>query len=231
MNLHNCILRPGRVLEINKNNPGQIKIEAPGLFSKQHIQQLPWVYPFFTGHTNQFSKPIVNQEVWVLNNKENPSQLYWFLKNEDQFKEIEKFEEITKDTNVECVVHREVGSGWATLYFSDGQGWIIRHNSDSIIQIRKDGSILLENPNETNRSIDICNNSISLGKKGGSDHPASLGDKVQECFDLIQQCLKTVKQAAAGNAYTSNIATAIGSFPDKLKNKIPETLSKEVTLQ
>jgi hypothetical protein len=247
MRFVDATLRPGKVLEISKDFPSKIKIEAPGLFSKinssgkDQTSKLPWINCFFDGSvgTNGFVKPNIGDEVWVLNNESNPSQIYWFLKNEDRTDKLKN--EIFTDENlgtsgfldqniIECIVHREAGTGYASLYFTDGTGWIIRGNSGSYIRIRKDGSIILDNTGENNRTIDICSNSISLGKEGGSDHPAALADKVQDCLDLIYQTLKTVKQAASGNTYTKNIAVAIGNFPDKLKNKIPEILSKEVTL-
>lgn len=248
MRFVDATLRPGKVLEISKEFPSKIKIEAPGLFSKingsgqDQTSKLPWINCFFDGSvgTNGFVKPNIGDEVWVLNNESNPSQIYWFLKNEDRTDKLKN--EIFTNENlgtsgfldqniIECIAHREAGTGYASLYFTDGTGWIIRGNSGSYIRIRKDGSIILDNTGENNRTIDICSNSISLGKEGGSDHPAALADKVQDCLDLIYQTLQTVKQAASGNTYTKNIAVAIGNFPDKLKNKIPEILSKEVTLQ
>lgn len=255
MRFVDATLRPGKVLEISKEFPSKIKIEAPGLFSKingsgkDQTSKLPWINCFFDGSvgTNGFVKPNIGDEVWVLNNESNPSQIYWFLKNEDRTDKLKNeiftnenlgisdFSDVSNSSInqqniIECIVHREAGTGYASLYFTDGTGWIIRGNSGSYIRIRKDGSIILDNTGENNRTIDICSNSISLGKEGGSDHPAALADKVQDCLDLIYQTLQTVKQAASGNTYTKNIAVAIGNFPDKLKNKIPEILSKEVTL-
>lgn len=249
MRLLDCTLRPGKVLEVSKEFPSFLKIEAPGLFSKydssgsDNTSKLPFIRPFFEGNvgTNGFTKKNVGDEVWILNNDSNPAQLYWFNKNEDDInilkneifkEENSKTSFLDNSTIIECVVHREAGAGYASLYFSDGTGWIIRGNGNGgIVQIRKDGSVKIGSENENNRIIDICSDSISLGKEGGSDHPAALADKVQDCLNLIQQCLHTMKQVASGNAYTVNIATAIGSFPDRLKSKIPDILSKEVTLQ
>ena len=81
MRLSNAILRPGKVLEVVDAN-GTIKVSAPGLFSDQDDPKLlPPVTPLLLLHSNQYSTPIVGNEVWVLNFTDNTQQLYWFRKD------------------------------------------------------------------------------------------------------------------------------------------------------
>ena len=98
---------------------------------------------------------------------DNPLQLYWFRKDPhiDANKEI--FEEGGIE-NVEIFCNRESGLGYATLYFSDGSGWILR-NDDSRLQIFPDGHIEL-GMNWPHRTIKIDSNAISLGD---GEHPAA----------------------------------------------------------
>lgn len=222
MKLIHGTLRPGRVIEVLEG--GDIKVEAPGLFSAEDKENLPPVMPFFGGHANTYSAPEVDDEVWVLSYTDNPRSLHWLRK--DDGKAVNK--DLIQGEDVEILCNRETGAGWATIMFESGQGWIIRNN-ESLINIRKDGSIIL-NPNMPNRTVDLCSSSISLGSEGGSKHPAALGDEVQECLEIIQTALETIKQTAAMNAYTSPIGIALGGLPAQLKKKAARVTSANVTL-
>jgi hypothetical protein len=173
MKLSNGILRPGRVIEVMDH--GHIKAYAPGLFSKEDKNNLPPIMPFLGWHANTFTASKLYDEVWVLNLSDNPQQLFWFRK--DNYKE----NELTKEENVEVLCHRETGFGWATLYFSDGSGWILK-NVDSIIQIDPDGNIKLSRP-ESHRTIHINEDNISIGSEGSSAHPAAYADILEDILN------------------------------------------------
>ena len=223
MKLLHAILRPGRVLEHLGN--GQIKAEAPGLFSAQDDpQKLPPIYPFFGLHANTYSEPLEGDEVWILNLEDNSRQLFWFRKDDRSVNNTE----IEDEENVEVLCNREAGTGLATLYFSDGTGWMFR-NGDSYMQIRADGSILL-NPNVPSRCIHLNQESISLGSENKSAHPGAYGDRIQDILEIISTCLATMRQAASTNAFTAAIGAAIGATPEKIQAKTPKISSPNVTL-
>lgn len=215
-------MRPGRVIEVLGS--GNVKVEAPGLFSEEDKENLPTVMPFFGLHNNSYSEPKEDDEVWVLNVEDNPLQLFWFRKDD----RTGHNDELESEENVEIICNREAGTGYATIYFSDGTGWMFR-NGDSFINIKADGSILLD-PNMDNRKIHLCSNSISLGSEGGSKHKAGYGDETRKALEMIQSCLDSIRQAASKNPYTMLIAKAIGSVPEKLNSQIPKTISSNVTL-
>lgn len=215
-------MRPGRVIEVLGS--GNVKVAAPGLFSEEDKENLPTVMPFFGLHANSYSEPKVQDEVWVLNVEDNPLQLFWFRKDD----RTEHNTDLEGEENVEILVNREAGTGYATIYFSDGTGWMFC-NGKSFINIMKDGSILID-PDIDKRVIHCCGNSISLGSKGGSSHKAGYGDEISEALNMICACLASVRQAALTNPYTTNIAGAIGSTPDELNTQITKTVSPNVTL-
>ena len=223
MNLMNGTLIPGEVLEILEN--GEIKAAVPGLFSEQDKESLPPIYPFFGNHANTYSQLKVGDYVWVLSFTDNNRQLHWIRK--DSFKEANK--ELMKEQNVEVLCNREFGggAGWATIYFSDGSGWIIREG-DSKIQIRPNGSILLDGGQS---KIDINNQGISLGLEGKSTHPAAYGDTLVETLEKIASTLEAIQKAAESNPYTKGIATAISINIQPIKELIPEITSPNVTLE
>lgn len=215
-------LRPGRVIEVM--GQGNIKVEAPGLFSAEDIDYLPTVMPFFGLHANTYSEPKIQDEVWVLNLDDNPQQLFWFRKDDRS----EPNKNLESEQNVEILCNREAGIGFATIYFSDGTGWMFR-NGDSFIQIKADGSILL-NPDIPSRCIHLNQESISLGSENKSAHPAAYADKLQDILEMLTTCLSTIRQAASTNSFTAPISTAIGGTPEKIKSVIPKIVSPNVTL-
>lgn len=214
-------MRPGKVIEVLGS--GNVKVAAPGLFSEQDIENLPTCMPFFLGAANSYSEPEVGQEVWVLNAVDNPLQVFWFRK--DQREDNAYMESLE---NVEVLCNRPTGMGFATIYFSDGTGWVIKGNQ-SYIQIKADGSILLQT-GMTNRCIHICGDSISLGSVGGSSwHPAK-GEKVQDALNAIATILNLIKTAAESFVPLMPLGAAIEAGYDILKQSIDEINSTNVTM-
>jgi hypothetical protein len=201
-----------------------IKVDAPGKFAAADKDKLPPVYPFFGQHTNSFSSVDVDDEVWLLSCSDNKRQLHWFRK--DNYEEANL--DLMNGKNVDILVNRESGAGWATLMFEDGQGWIIRNN-DGKINVRKDGSILLDS-GDPHRVIDICSDSISLGSVGGSKHKAAYGDEVQQIFESVYAMMQTLKVAAGQSSFTAHLVPAIESQITNIKTKIPLVTSENVTL-
>lgn len=218
MKLLHATLRPGRVLEVL--NRGEVKVEAPGLFSKEDKERLPKVYPFFGGAVNSYSSPKEGDDIWVLNLEDNPVQLYWFRR--DRREDNEKLE---GEENVEILCNRPAGTGWATLYFSDGSGWILR-NGESVISIDRNGDILLDT-HKASRYIRISRNGIILG---GEEHEGARGDVVQDLLETLATCLSTIRSVAATNPYTLAISSAIGSTPEKIASGANKVSSPHIKI-
>lgn len=221
MRLNNAILRPGKVLEVVDTN-GTIKASAPGLFSEQEDPNLlPPVSPLLLSHSNQFSTPIVDDEIWILNFTDNTQQLYWFRK--DNYQENNK--NILNEANVEVLCNRESGASWATIYFSDDSGWIVK-NDRSFIQIDTNGDIKLKHPN-AHRCIDINSNNISLGSEGLSRHPAAYADEIEKILWKINTTLNSIKIASSVIPFTMPISNAIDT---SWASDISSIRSQHVTL-
>jgi hypothetical protein len=226
MKLINGTLRPGQVLEVLEN--GKIKASAPGLFSSQDQNNLPPIMPFFelsSSHANSFSTPQVGDEVWVLNMSDNPLQLYWFRKDDHITNNSKIFEEGGSE-NVEIICNRESGMSWATLYFSDGSGWVLR-NDDSKLQIYPDGHIEL-GMNWPNRTINIDSKAIHLGNSE-KEHPACYGDETAEVLLKLCGVLEAVGMMAKVNPYTMHLSQPLSSV-SKIKNDISGIISSHVKI-
>jgi hypothetical protein len=109
--------------------------------------------------------------------------------------------EILGATNVEILCNRESGVGYASLFFSDGTGWMLR-NDDSRLQIFPDGHIEL-GMNWPHRTITIDPNSIRLGDGA---HPAAYGDEVANILMKICGLLQNAAKAAKTTPYTMALA-------------------------
>lgn len=221
MKLSNATIRPGKILAVLPN--GNIKATAPGLFSYvDDLEKLPPIMPF--NSSGVYSQPKKLDEVWIMNFSDNPQQLYWFKKgNVNSNTNINVSEE-----NVEVLCNREAGGEWCTIYFSDGSGWVIGKGS-SIININPEGDIVLTT-GAPNRTIDINKDSISLGSRGESAHPAAYGDCVEDTFDALSSLLSGVAIKAMANPYTAAIGLELMAKLPAFMDKIETISSSHVTL-
>ena len=224
MKLINGILRPGEILEVLEN--GKIKASAPGLFAEEDKDLNPPIMPFWElmgSHANAFSTPIVGDEIWLLNLTDNPLQLYWFRKDNHIAANADIFSE-AGTANVEILCNRESGVGYASLFFSDGTGWMLR-NDDSRLQIFPDGHIEL-GMNWPHRTITIDAESIRLGDGA---HPAAYGDEVANILMKICGLLQNAAKAAKTTPYTMALSP-IFDCAKTIQEDIPGVKSSHVQI-
>lgn len=224
MKLLEGILRPGSVLEVLEG--GKIKASSPGLFAAIDKDLNPPILPFWEligSHSNAFSTPIIGDEVWILNMKDNPMQLYWFRKDNHLDNNKEILNE-TGITNVEILCNRESGVGYASLYFSDGTGWVLK-NDDSRLQIFPDGHIEL-GMNWPHRSITIDPKSIRLGDGA---HPACYGDETADILMKICGLLQALGSIASTNPYTAMLGPILNKAAS-IQEDIPGIKSPHVKI-
>lgn len=223
MKLYHGILRPGKILSVEPQ--GIIRASAPGLFSEEDKDKLPPVYPFYgicSNHANTYSSPVVGDEVWVLNFSDNPRQLYWFRK--DKYTDINS--DILGDGNVEILCNRKLDGGNASIYFTDGTGWMFSLGG-SFINMTSNGNIIIKS--NDGKILDV-NSGISLGSEGQSSHSACYADECIKVFNNIADILSKVQTAAMGSPYTTNIGNALSGASNTIKSSAKNIESTVVTL-
>ena len=224
MRLVNGILRPGEILEVLEN--GKIKASAPGLFAEEDKDLNPTIMPFWEimgSHSNTFSTPKAGDEVWILNLTDNPLQLYWFRKDDHATANAELFSE-AGTANVEILCNREAGCGYASLYFSDGMGWMLK-NDGSRLQIFPDGHIEL-GMDWPHRTITIDPDAIKLGDGA---HPACYGDETSKILMKICSLFQVLGTAAKSTPYTMALAP-IFDMGAQIQNDIPGIKSSHILI-
>lgn len=211
-------MRPGKVIEILEN--GNIKVEAPGLFSREDVENLPVVMPWFTGGTNSYNTVELYDWVWILNVSDNPLQLFWFRKD-DHKKENAELESLP---NIEVLCNKSIGKGRAQLYYSDSTGWVMKAG-DANVTITGRGDVSIGS--ESGGKISVSGTKTVLGE--GSE-PAVLGNKLSEILQQIAQALLAIQQAANGNYMTAPIGAALATLPTQIGENVPGVLSSDVTV-
>lgn len=205
MKLMNGTLRPGRITEVLEN--GNVRVDAPGLFSREDGSATPPIMPFFGWHANTYTEPKVNQEIWVMNFSDNPLQLFWFRKDSDRLKHNIDLEQ---GTNVEILCNRETPGGYASIYFSDGTGWVISAGDNSIT-ITPDGDMTFK-ADVINFDCDILN----LGDPSNVQSVATADDIEDVCHVIkagMEQLATTCSALVLLNPLKGifeNIASNIG---------------------
>lgn len=222
MNLMNCIMRPGKVLEVNvEDKVGYIKASAPGLFSQEDpVENLPYIMPspFMLGNSkNSFSMPKVEDEVWIMNVKDNPLQLYWMRKDDYittglplKYNTVAdnsvSEEEITMDGcevfEVLCNIPNEE-TGGASLFYSDQSGWIV-NQAGSTIQMDKDGNI---------------NISVASDKSMNINSPKMVIDSDEIVFNKGEN--KELVNIEVLEESLNQIYEYIGAIKDKINMAVP----------
>lgn len=221
MKLFKGIIRPGIVKEILEN--GEIKVSAPGLFSfEDDTSLLPPVLPWQIGsNCNSYSSPIIGDEVWVMSFEDNPLQLYWFRKDKIEYN---KHIDINGE-NVEVLCNRDICGEWASIYFTDGSGWVISKGR-SFIQIRPDGSICIDT-NEPNRLVSINSTGINLGSEKAKSG-AAYGDATENALFALSALLRRVALTAVPNPYTTAIGNTLLQGLNSFEKHIPNITSTNV---
>ncbi len=224
MFLKDIQLLPGKVIEV-VDDRGVVKATSVGLFSVDDDSGLlPPIYPFIESHSSSYSSPLVDDEVWIVYNDTNPQVLYYIRRKQLP----QHLQELLGDDNIEVIMSRDTDDGLYQIFFSDGTG-IKLLKDESYICIKNDDTIVLSTP-DSNRTISIGGDSISLGTEGGSAEPALLGNQTKQALTQIYNLFMSTATAAASSPFTAPISTALNASLPQLKSQIERILSENVTL-
>lgn len=228
MDLSQCIILPGIVLDVNDpKHIGRVKAMVPTIFDADYMNKdaLPWIYPFSMGGYQRFSKLENGRKIWVLLNKENEDE-YWYW---PMFEQTEETKEITQSyDSTEVLLSRTCGEdGNVFIYYNSADGIVMRVG-ETKINITSNNEIHIT---DSKSSVKIVGGIITIGKEDDEGEPAVMGQKLQDALIYLGNTLQNLgNQTMPPIPYVSQIATQISNLGKNFSDKCNDILSDTVKI-
>ena len=226
MKLSECEVLPGVVIDVeDPKHIGRVKAMVPTWFDSDVMEKdaLPWIWPCGMGGYQRFSKLENGRKIWVLHNKENDLE-YWYW---PMFEEIEQSKPIIDQyDSTELLLCRGGGeSGNIYIYYNDAEG-IVAKIGDTKINITTNKEIYITDSKST---IKIVGGIITIGKEGDAGEPAVLGDKLKTALTNLVGNIHNLASTFT-NPYVQASQQPCMKMGDDLSNDVKEILSGTVKI-
>ena len=226
MDLSDYIIVPGVIINVkDPEKLGRVKCAAPGLFDPSTMPEevLPWVNPFNMNKYQNFSKPVKNSKVWILHNKTNKYEFWYF--------NFFEYIDITKQTvtekygdSIEVLLSRKTLDGGAQITYDDKEGIIFKVNN-AIVNIFPNGDIMANNGNGC---MNIIGDKTYVGGIDSVQEKAVKGNTLSELIGkLANDCHELAKAASESNG-AQPLAPWFQSMEGKLNEYQEKILSEHV---
>jgi len=197
---------------------GRIRASIPGVIHHEvgHTEKkeaLPWIRPFKMYCYQTFTKPLKGQKVWILVNKSNYNEFWWFPFFETSNIVQGYLNEYYEDTPDVFHSRDEFASPvMATWDNKQGYKWTIKEDYIDFFPSR-----------EFKLKVNDCNINVTPGniiEVGGDNSPAGpyepavMGLKCQNLRSGMQSACNAVKQAAGSSPYTSHLQAPLQQLAD-----------------
>lgn len=188
MQLSNCELLPGVIVDTNDDQQlGRIKCVIPGYVDASFSNEnMPWVRPLTMSNHQSFSKMMKGYKVWILVNKSNYNE-YWyfpFFELNDVAKDF--LGAVYDNDQPEVLMAHNCGGNHATLTYDENNGFsqkIGQHHID----MHPDGNIEIIGQEAV---VDLDGKvKIGVGDKTTFTEQAVLGNKLFKVLDDLAQAL------------------------------------------
>ena len=222
MELDKVEIIPGVITDVDDPEKlGRIKCAAVGLFDERTMDKdvLPWCMPISMGRYQMFSAPEVGRKVWIIDNKDNENEFWYF----PMFDYIDITENLVKekyDNDLDLLVSRKTSSGNAQLYYTSTDGFVIKYDEWKI-SLGPEGNISIHGQNG---DIDIKGGHVYLGRnaESGGFEPAVKAKQLQNVFQQFQNIFSELQQAAAAGPWDN---TTLAPYFQKLANECAKVSS------
>lgn len=261
MNLADIELLPGIV--INASDPkhiGRVKCNVPTLFdtSVMNEEGLPWIYPITMGPNQQYSSPKKNSKVWVMRNKTNYHEFWYFPMfqlnsstfdmisgNTVQTEETEQSgdKESNKDggkkvneddyADTDVLISRNGGpTGDVKVFSSPSRGIVLQLGSTTFINITKEGEILLTSDQV---SLQVRDNKVFIGKEeyfedSSKTQSAVLGENLSKLFSNLSKGLTELSTIASQNPFTMALCGPINNILSNLSTDVDNIIAENTVV-
>ena len=213
-------LLPGVVISVKDDEHlGRIKVAVPGgpTLSNTQMEALPWCYPLtMTGTYQGFTKLVDNCKVWVLRNKHDNLEMWYFLMADYN----PNTEEIMSPyDNTEILISRDVGGNNIYMYYTHGQGIMISVG-ETKINITPKNQIVLSTGNG---NVTIDGENVFLNTTSTSTHNTVRFDDLQEVLKSIGTALQAIYNGCRPDAHTHALMQNIKEPIDNANKMINNT--------
>lgn len=236
----------GRIRDIDDDlKEGRVKIEIASVTEGLTKEEMFWCYPKTQLHEGSFRTPKIDEIVFVeFLNDDLYNGLYWHFQNIS-----EEVKQILKDSYQMTKILFYDTEANTYIFYTQTRGIVIS-NVESSIEVRKDKSIFLSQSG--GGVIHLKDGNISIGTENKSKESAVLGEtnektlnEIVSTFESIQNTMKTnlkaLSEGSKSNPHTMHLVPLFEKFSieidtklktdiSKIKELIPETKSKIVTL-
>jgi len=197
MDVANFDLVPGIIIDVNDPMKlGRIKCSAQGLFDPNTMDEdvLPWIMPIKMNKYQMFSKQEKNRKVWILNNKNNPNE-YWYFTHFEMIKITDDLVKEKYDNDIEVVVSRPTAALSAQFSYDNKDGFII-HYDDWKWNMTPDGKVTCHGDQG---DIDIREQHVFAGRNSEEPlyEPSTLCNSLRTVFQQLQFDFAMLKAAAS----------------------------------
>ena len=207
MNLSNCEVIPSVI--VDDKDPmklGRIKCVVPGFIdnSTMSLENMPWIRPIGMTRHQSFSKPVKGFKVWVIINKANYNE-YWYWPFFEYNDITRQYLNETYDSDQpEIIVSHNNGGNHAMLTYDEKNGYNQKLGQHHI-EMHPDGHISVLGGG---LEVDI-DGEVKVGKQGGSYERAVKGETLVQLFQDLTEKFSALEQAASSCVFTTNLVTPI----------------------
>lgn len=234
MKLSECEILPGIILDVeDPKHIGRVKAMVPTWFDADVMNKeaMPWIWPCGMGGYQRFSKLENGRKIWVLHNKENDLE-YWYW---PMFEETEQTKPIIDQyDSTEILLARGGGessggdgtSGDIFIYYNDSDGIVLKIG-DTKINITNTKEIHITDSKST---IKIVGGIITIGKEGDEGERAILGETLKEVLTTLSNDIKQAAQPLKGDPYIADHGEGFVTAASNLNNGLENILSDTVKI-
>ena len=187
---------------------GRIKCSIPGVVHTDSTEEeaMPWVRPFKMFGYQTFSRPLVGQKVWVLANKNNYNEFWWYPYHETTDL-VQNYLNENYDNQPDVFNSRETGSAQILFTYDDEHGYKMSIGED-FINLRPDNTAKIHCDNarvmlEGNKTYCGC------GDDTGSYEPCVMGNKCKKMQNQLSTDFAALYAAAGSKTWTMHLQPAI----------------------
>lgn len=197
MKLEDCELIPAVIYSVkDPEKLGRIKCIIPGIIDNTTMSEenIPWIRPIGMNGQQSFSMPVVGYKVWVLINKANYNE-YWyfpFFEKNDITSEYLS-DDVYESGQPEVLVSHNKGGNTVQMTYDDLNGYNIQLGSHHI-QMFPDGKISIVGGE---CDIEMDGGTITIGS-GSQYQSAVKGEDLKQILDNLKIAMQTLQSASQG---------------------------------